>query len=305
MRVLVTGASGFVGRHLAKNLQEHGHDIVLTAPDVESLTINGKTHSVHRCDITSQDEVNRMVRALKPDATVHLAGVAHVPSANSNQENLVRINIVGTTNICSALNTLPNASVLLASSALVYNLNQNHQVRLSEEYSTAPNSPYGYSKLAAENICLTYASDRFKVFIARPFNHTGPGQSTEFVCPGLAQRIARCENGDTIEVGNLSAQRDFTDVRDIVDGYRLIIEKGRNRDVFVLGSGKAVAISDVLNDLIKISGKSIKTKISSGLLRSDDPPVVLADPTKIEKNIGWRRNYSLSSTLSDLYNSFL
>lgn len=305
MRVLVTGASGFVGRHLAKNLKNHGHELVLTAPDVDSISIDTVTHPVHKCDITSLEEVGRMVQTLKPDAAIHLAGVAHVPSANSNQENLVRINIVGTTNLCAALNNLPSAKILLASSALVYDLNQGGEVRLNEDCITSPNSPYGYSKLAAENICHTYSSDKFRVFIARPFNHTGPGQSTEFVCSALAKRIAACREGDTIEVGNLSARRDFSDVRDIADAYRLIIENGENRDVFVLGAGQTVAISDVLKELIKISGKNVDTRTSPDLLRNDDPAVVIADPSKIERKLGWQRKYSLSRTLQDLYNSFL
>jgi GDP-4-dehydro-6-deoxy-D-mannose reductase len=305
MRILVTGASGFVGRHLAKNLKEHGHEIVLTAPDVDSLAIDGADFRVHRCDITSPSEVTQMVKTLQPNAAVHLAGVAHVPSANSNQENLVRINIVGTTNLCSALNTLPQVSVLLASSALVYNLNQVGESRLDEGCMTAPNSPYGFSKLAAESICQTYASDKFRVSIARPFNHTGPGQSTEFVCPALARRISACKDGDTVDVGNLSAKRDFSDVRDIVNAYRLIVEKAENRATFVLGSGQAVSISDILKQLINISGKRVFTRTSPELLRNNDPAIVLADPSKTEKQLGWHRQYTIKQTLTDLYNSFL
>lgn len=303
MKVLVTGASGFVAPHLVRELIENGHEVVLTAHARHDIVIGNKKLSVIPCDLQDAEGLDSIMREYQPDALVHLAAISHVVKAQNERVNLVATNVVGTHNLCAALTKLDKSCAFLyVSSSMVYG-NTESDTAFSEESLPQPSTPYGASKLAGEYVVRSYASELFKPYIVRPFNHIGPGQSTDFVCPALAKRIVDAKDGGTIEVGNLKAKRDFSDVRDIVRAYRLILEKQPKRDLFVLGSGKGVAIQSILDSFIRISKKNIETQVNQELLRANDPPVVTADPGLAEKTLGWRCLTPLSDTLADIYHS--
>ena len=299
MNILVTGASGFVATHLIPELKGHGHQLSLTCFREPA---NAHGFPFHWCDITDLAAVNDLVRKIKPQAVVHLAGISHVVEADKQRGNLAAVNIVGTSNVCSALSGLEQEALFLfISSALVYGQVAESNVAFTESSPLQPMNPYGHSKLAAEYIVKTFASERFKTYIVRPFNHIGPGQSPGFVCPSLARRIAETDDGGKIVVGNLNSYRDFTDVRDVVRAYRLILEKRPVEDIFILGSGRAIRIQDIFDELLRVSGKRLATEVDPALLRRNDPQKVVADCSLIKRVVGWECQIPLEKSLRDIY----
>ncbi len=302
MRVLITGASGFVGPHLARELLTAGHQIELTAPVKFELRHAGRSHIAHICDMLDQSAIKELVDKTKPDAVVHLAGLSHVHQGTQNRSKLVELNVTATGALCAAIaQSNVDVSFLFISSALMYPASSDGETVVNEETPPRPDLPYAFSKLAAENIARCYASDSFRVYVARPFNHIGPGQSRDFVCPGMAHRIATAVDGGSISVGNLNTKRDFTDVRDVARAYRLILEKRPDDRLFVIGSGKSTSIKSILDKLIEISGKKIVPQVDSSLLRSIDPPCFRSDYSLAQRALGWAPQISLETSLRDIY----
>lgn len=303
MRVLITGASGFVGPHLARELLAGGHQVELSAPMRFELRHQSTTLNAHVCDLLDANSARQLIEITKPEAVIHLAGLSHVHQGTQNRAKMVDLNVTATGTICAALaETKTKSCFLLVSSALLYPASENGETVVNETTAPKPDLPYGLSKLAAEYVAKCFASETLRIYVARPFNHIGPGQTRDFVCPGLAHRIVVAEDGGTIAVGNLRAKRDFTDVRDMVRAYRLLIEKQPKQDTFVLGSGTSVAIQEILERLIQISGKKITTTVDPELLRSIDPPCFRADSGLAKELIGWRPEISLTQSLQDIYN---
>ena len=299
MKILVTGASGFVGSHLVRELSSRGHVVMATAAG----TFTADTANVVLpCDITDREAVRRLVAEAQPEAVVHLAGISHVVEAGDEKSRLSHINIGGTENLCSACtDELDGILFLFVSSAHVFRQGQDEQQPIRESSPLEPVNAYGQSKLAGEYIVRTHASASFRPWIVRPFNHIGPGQAPGFVCPSLARRIVDAEDGGTISVGNLNAFRDFTDVRDIVRAYRLILEKRPRADLFVLGSGRALRIRDVLDEFIRISGKSVEARVETALLRENDPVKLEVDSGLARRELGWECDIPMAQTLEDIY----
>ncbi len=306
MRILITGASGFVGPHLARELLNNGHEVLLTAPVKFDLRHSNQIHAAHICDLLDQKSLRTLVEKTRPEAVIHLAGLSHVHEGTKNREKMVELNVLATAKLCASLSQL-NAKIafLIVSSALMYPPSVNAETVVNEQTATKPDLPYGYSKLAAEYVAHSFASDNFRVYVARPFNHIGPGQSRDFVCPGLAHRIATTADGGTIPVGNMNAKRDFTDVRDMARAYRLIIEKQPTENLFVLGSGQATSIQTIFDTFIRISGKKITTKLDPDLLRSIDPPCFRSDYSLAKRSLDWEPQIPLEASLRDIYDTEL
>jgi len=309
LKVLITGAGGFVGRHLASELAAVGMDLVLTSDCAGTITLpSGKSLPVFQCNITDRIALGQIFKNTCPDAVVHLAAVSHVVDAQNARETLSNINIIGTHNVCAAAAALDKKLMFLfVSTSLVYGsgssiTTQNGEELFYDETSLPnPESAYGSSKLAGEFLTRSFSSAKFRPVIVRPFNHVGPGQNSNFVCPNLASKIASAQNGGTIKVGNLKTFRDFTDVRDVTRAYRLILEKQPEEDLFVIGSGKVVRIDSILDSFIKISGKNVSTEIDVTLLRDVDPPRLCANPSKATKVLGWKPERIFQNTLKDIY----
>jgi GDP-4-dehydro-6-deoxy-D-mannose reductase len=237
MKVLITGAPGFVGRHMAAELLRSGHEVYLTGVADESVEIYGfGKKSVVKMDITSPAECNTVIKSVGPDTVIHLAGLAQTVGHNTSAFRAV--NITGAGHVAEALKHLSNANpktFLFVSSAFVYGGDASSGTfYCGESARTSPRGAYGESKLEAENLVRSLEDKNFHVYVARPFNHIGPGQDLSFVVPGLATKIKNAAAESTIETGNLTSLRDFTDVRDVVRAYRLIIEKGPGEKTFVI-----------------------------------------------------------------------
>jgi GDP-4-dehydro-6-deoxy-D-mannose reductase len=302
----VTGASGFVAPYLTLELEKGGHQVVLTSRSKYKVKIGGRERDAYVCDLTSADDIVTMLKELKPDAVVHLAGAASVGRSWTDRTGAIEGNLVTTQQICRALHDLKRPTTFLyTSSALVFAVADNERHAFTEDDPVNPNIPYGMSKLAAEYVVNTYRADHLNTYIVRPFNHIGPGQSSEFVCAALAERIAAAHDGDEIRVGNVSSSRDFSDVRDIVRAYRLILEKKPASPLFVLGSGKTVTIKWILDSLIALSGKKLRVTHDQALERPSDPKAVMSNPRLALEELGWHCEIPLEQTLKEIYQDAL
>lgn len=306
-KAFITGIAGFAGSHLAEELLEHGWQVtgsVLRGESRLNLKAIKSEIELVTLDILNENSCQKKVAAAQPTHIFHLAAFASVGRSFEMDRTAYRINIDGTLNMLrAAMKARRLERFLFVSSADCYGVFRPANKTLSEEQPLNPVSPYAISKVAAEQICRFYhVNHSVPIVIARSFNHSGPRQSDAFVIPSFSKRIAAIEAGlqkPILRVGNLSARRDLSDVRDIVRGYRLMAQKGKLGKVYNLCSGKAVSIQSVLKQLLALSETSIKVKVEKKRLRKVDIPVLRGDNRKAIKDLGFRRRYSLRTTLKD------
>jgi GDP-4-dehydro-6-deoxy-D-mannose reductase len=302
VRVLVTGADGFVGRWLTEHLQEAG-DVVFQA--VGHHDDAGRTRSMELIDAAS---VRDVVAWARPDAIYHLAAVAFGPDASADVGHALDVTVRGTAYLLEAASTLdPRPLVMIPSSAEVYGSASDG--KLTEDAPIAPVNKYGATKAAQETLALAYhRADVLPVVVARAFNSIGPGQRESFVVPAFAMQLARTEAGAAsheLRVGNLDAKRDFTDVRDVVRAYRLLVVGGHTGQPVNVASGRAVSIRAVLDALIALSGLSVVVQVDPDRLRQSDLPVVCGSIDLVHRLTGWRPRISLGDTLRDVWEDAL
>jgi len=305
-RALITGVTGFVGRHLVRALGEEGGGVEIfgTAyPDPPSCP--GAV--VSALDLRSESDVRRIVRETRPDRIFHLAAVSNVRNSWIDRRATVETNILGTHNLLEAVRLeAPRARVLFVSSSDVYGNADFPDRPITEEDPVRILNPYAYTKASGEMMCGFFVSvEGLDIVIARPFPHTGPGQSPEFVCSDWARQIVRIERGETdpvLRVGNLDVKRDFSDVRDVVRAYRLLMAKGCRGEVYNVCSGKAVALRGILDRLLAESGarSSVRVETDPVKLRKTDIPLLVGSPRKIEAATGWAPAIPFDRTLGDL-----
>jgi GDP-4-dehydro-6-deoxy-D-mannose reductase len=286
VRAFVTGAQGFVGAWLQVHLQEAGD-----AVDVADEAL----------DIGDADGLRAAMTDAAPDAVYHLAAFTHVGQSWRVPEEVLRVNAGGTLNVLEAArHCVSSPTVLLTSSAEVYGAVQPGDLPLTEDSPLLPVSPYAASKVAAEYLGVqAHLGQHTPVVRARAFNHVGPGQSPAFVVSALAKRIVEAERAGSKElsVGNLRPRRDFTDVRDVVRAYRLLVLHGEAGEVYNVCSGEDVAIEDVAGRLLAIAGTDLELVVDSSLERPADVPVLRGDASRLRSATGWRPEIPLDTTL--------
>jgi GDP-4-dehydro-6-deoxy-D-mannose reductase len=289
MRGFVTGGGGFVGKWLAAHLGESGDEVKVVDKEV---------------DVTDPVSLRSALVDWEPDAVYHLAALTHVGRSYHDPAPAVRVNVMGTLSVLEVARSCPRPPrVLVVSSAEVYGSVNEADLPVKEESPLAPMSPYAASKVAGEYLAIqAYLAHGLEVMRVRPFNHVGPGQSTEFAVSALASRIVKAKHSreSFIPVGNLTARRDLTDVRDVVRAYRLLITEGTAGSVYNVCSGRSIAISDVAAKLLQLSGVDLELRPDPDLVRPIDVPVLEGDPGKLEKETGWRPQIDLDRTLSDV-----
>ena len=297
---LVTGATGFAGRHLVERLLQ-SHDSVhawshLTVPQPSGSGDRVRWQSV---DITDRDAVERAFAAAQPSVVYHCAGLPHVAESWARAGRALRVNAYGTHVIlASAARLATEPLVVIVSSALVY---RPAAEALSEEHPIGPVDPYGVSKLAQE---MSGRGAR-RTILARPFNHAGPGQSSSFVTSSFARQIAEIEAGRAepiLRVGNLDARRDITDVRDTVRAYETLASAGRTGQAYNVCSGIAYRVGDLLEQLLTKARVPVQVQQDPERMRPSDNPLVLGNPSKIAAETGWRAEMPIGTTLQDLLN---
>lgn len=309
-RVLITGVSGFAGSFLADFLLSKKEYIVsgtyLLEDSVEkNLGKIKKDINLIKADLTNTKRVYELLKSVKPDLVFHLAALPYTAASFRNPLKTIENNIASQMNVLSAIkeNKLFGTKILIVSSAEVYGLVDKKDLPINEETKLMPTSPYAVSKIAQDFLGLQFfLSYNLKIVRVRPFNHIGPRQSPNFVVASIARRIAEIEKGrhkSFISVGNLEAKRDFTDVRDMVRAYTLAIEKGKPGEVYNIGSEKSYRISEVLDNLLKLSKIKIKVQVNKNLLRPVDIPELLCDATKFKNLTNWNPEIDINTTLKD------
>lgn len=291
MRALITGAGGFVGHHLQQLLEDSGDEVLLTDRSTDGL------------DILDAASLLDLFRRTRPEVVYHLAGASDVGGSWQTPQATFRANAEGTLNVLWAARESGAERVLTVGSADVYGKVAASDLPIREDLPLRPVSPYAASKAAADYVAhqawLGYGQ---QVVRCRPFNHLGPGQTDRFVAPALAGRIAENErNGsEIVRVGNLSSQRDFTDVRDVVRAYRLMIERGRSGEVYNVCSGRAIAVQDLAEQLIALAAIPMQLVADPDLQRPVDIPVLRGDNSRLRTDTGWTPQIPLATTLTDL-----
>lgn len=284
MKALVTGAGGFVGKYLTAILIEN---------DIKVLGIDRKD-----CDISDFNSLVKIVSDFKPDVVYHLAALAYVPDCEEDFAEALKTNVLGTYNIVKAAK---DSKIIFISTANIYGYVTEVELPLSELSPIKPANNYALSKSMAEDIVKTYARD---YVIFRPFNHIGVGQNENYVVTSFAKQLAEIKAGKkeaVFKVGNLSAERDFLAVEDVVKAYLAAATKGYG--VYNLCSGHALSIQEILDKLIKIAGVEVNIQIDPERYRENDLPVLYGTYKKAEDELGWEPEVSLEIVLQAIFNS--
>jgi len=303
LNIFITGATGFVGCYLRKFLDSPEHRIWGSAyPDVREA-FSGD--NIFYLDIRSEKDVFRCVQEIKPDWVFHLAAISNVRHSWNRRKETLETNIIGTLNLFEGIREFsPDARVLFVSSSDIYGTESLSGDPLTETEKVLAMNPYAYTKWSAELLSGFYTRvENLDVVIARPFPHTGPGQSADFVCSDWAYQIARIEKGlsdPVIKVGNVSVERDFTDVRDVVRAYILLIEKGKTGEVYNVCSGRSYSLESILKRLLSFTEREISVRIDSRKLRKVDIPRLVGDNRKIKEAISWESQIPIEQSLEEL-----
>jgi GDP-4-dehydro-6-deoxy-D-mannose reductase len=295
VRILVTGAGGFVGRRLVAALVERGHRVgqLLLEPDEGSAA-----ESRFLGDLRDRDAVAGVMADFAPQAVAHLGALSEVASSWQRVGEYFVVNVLGTANV---VDTAPaGCRVVFASSAEVYGIVPGEAQPIREERPPHPESPYAMSKAAAELVAL-----RAGAVVVRSFNLVGPGQSPRFALPSFAAQLAEIASGKRsprLLVGNLSARRDYLHVDDGVDGYVALLETAAAGEVYNLASGQSVEVGDALRRLIAITGRQVSVEVEAARLRPVDVPLLCGNASRL-RALGWEPSRGLDRALGDLWQS--
>ena len=310
MRVLITGITGFAGSHLADYLLEHQPGVEVWGirrwrSRRENILHLGDRVKLVEGDLRDEASLRRVMAAARPEAIFHLAAQSYVPTSWNAPTETLTTNIAGQANLFEAVRAVGLDPVIqIAGSSEEYGLVLPDEVPINEGNPLRPLSPYAVSKVAQDMLAYQYfRSYGMKTVRTRGFNHTGPRRGEVFVSSNFARQIARIEAGlqePVIRVGNLDAQRDFTDVRDMVRAYWLAVTKATPGEVYNLGSGRAITIRELLDLLIGMSDVQVETEVDPDRLRPSDVEVLLADSSKFRDETGWEPVIPLEETLADL-----
>lgn len=300
MRALVVGAAGFAGRHLVTHLLEQGDEVVAASngPVAPVSGVRGLS-----LDVTDRSAVDDLLHDVRPDVVYHLAAVSFVPEAEKDFSHALSVNVAGTANIVRAIRLVdPSPSLVFVSSAEVYGRILPVELPVRETNALRPANNYSLSKRMAELVVERHAREGYRCSIARPFNHIGPGQDQRFVISNFALQLARVAKGlapPVLEVGNLDARRDFSDVRDIVRAYRLMAVGPA--DAFNLGSGRSLSIRQILEQLIAVSGCDVEIRHDPSRMRGPEVTELFGSIEKAAGELGWEPAIPLAVSLEDTY----
>lgn len=307
-KILVTGGTGFVGTHLLSALLKRGEAEIHATTfrrDLSTLRTELPSENIHQIDLTDKGAVFALIEKLKPDKIYHLAAFSFVSKSFNQASEVFNNNVTLQINILEAVKEfVPSCRLLIVGSAEEYGVSESpDELPINEDHPLRPINPYAVSKVTQDLLAYSYGrSFNLQIFRVRPFNHLGVGQTTEFVVPSFITQIVEVERGkrEQLEVGNLSSIRDFSDVKDVVLAYITVMERGVPLEVYNIGSGVGVRISDLLEMMKSLAGVEIKIKRDERRMRPADIPEMVADITKIKK-LGWSPQISLEATLGRIF----
>lgn len=301
-RALVTGASGFAGPYLIRHLLEEGYEVVGAVHGPEKRLPKGcRAVSL---DVTDREGVRSAVAEEVPGEVYHLAGLTR-PAGGAVKE-FYEVNFGGTLNLLEAVREeVPEAGVVLVSSAYAYGRVERP---VAETKPFEPVNHYGVSKASADLLGHSYALQGLRVINVRPFNHSGPGQSPDFLLPTLVQQFARikaAEREPIIQLGNLDSVRDLSDVRDVTWAYRLALRRGRPGEAYNVGSGRGVSVGELFELVSREAGVEAELSVEPSRVRATDIPYLVADASKASRELGWEARIPLERTVRDMLNAAL
>jgi GDP-4-dehydro-6-deoxy-D-mannose reductase len=315
MRVLLTGAAGFTGSHLAEYLLSGASSAQAGGDALEVHCVvhrhDRRIHhlrqqmQLHRGDLRNGLWVSDLIQSVQPDYLLHLAAWSDVGGSWQQPWTTYELNIQCQLHLLQSLQRWsPNCRTLVVTSNEVYGLLNPDDLPIDEETPFRPNNPYGVSKVAQDMMALQYwLSHKVLTIRARSFNHIGPGQADDFVASAFARQIAEIETGQRpplVTVGNLEAQRDFTDVRDVVRAYWLLVTRGQPGEVYNVGSGQARSARWLLETLLALTPVQVEVKIDPKRLRPSDVPLSLCDNRRLVAATGWQPQVEIRQSLQDL-----
>ncbi len=308
--VLITGIAGFVGSHMAELLLKEGYEVYgLTRPRTKMDHLEGIVNKLHLedADLLDSHSLYSTITKIKPDYIFHLAAQSFVPTSWVSPAVTLDVNIVGSANLFEAVKQAKlNTVIQIACSSEEYGMVYEDELPIRETNPLRPLSPYAVSKLAMDFLGYQYhQSYGLKIIRTRGFNHTGPRRGDTFAESNFAKQVALIEKGKQepiIRVGNLEAKRDYTDVRDMVRGYLLSVEKCTPGEVYNICTGHAEKIGDVLNMFISLAKVKVTIQEDPARMRPSDVPVLIGDNTKFVEATGWKPEISFEKTMNDLLN---
>ena len=303
LRVLVTGITGFAGSHLAEHLVSRGdevHGLAHELPPFRNLAAVADRVPIHEGDITRLEDVQGALAGSRADAVVHLAGIAVPTLASADPVEAVRINVLGTAALLTALEQHPKTRLVLASSADVYGAPDRVPVR--EDAPARPGNVYSATKVAAEALARELAARHgAPVIILRPANQNGPRQHPGLAASAFAKQIAEAEAGvaePVVKHGRLDAERDFLDVRDMARAYAAALDVDEG-GTFNVGTGRAVAIAEILHTLIKLARIPVRAELDPSRVRGGEPTRIALDAALFRQKTGWSPRIALADSLRD------
>lgn len=296
-RLYVTGASGFVGHHLAR---------AVVAGEFGECDFHPLHHGL---DMRDADGLRASLGEARPDWVIHLAAQSFVPDSFANPRETFDVNLFGTLNLLQALRATGFAGRLLyVSSGDVYGAVPENALPVSESQMPTPRNPYAVSKLSAEHLCRQWhISEGLDVVIARPFNHIGPGQTTRFVVPGFASQVARIAGGiqpPHMVVGDIDVSRDFSDVRDIVRAYAALLRQGKSGLTYNVSSGQEVTVRSILYRLCQLAGVEPTIETDQSRFRPNEQRRMMASCDSLRRDTGWEPRVSLETSLGQILDYF-
>ncbi len=288
--LLVTGQSGFVGRHLQQ---------LLASSSCWNLIPNGQ---LELCKPASLDET---LQPICPDAIIHLAGQTFVPEAFRDPQRTLEVNLIGTLNLLQALKRRGfSGTFLYVSSGDVYGQVAEGSLPISESLAPQPRNPYAVSKVAAELLCLQWSYvEPWRIMVARPFNHIGTGQGEAFVIPSMARQLIRVRQGlqlPRLEVGDVDVTRDFLDVRDVLQAYLALLERGRSGEIYNVCSGIELRVRDMITQMAELAGVDVELVQDAARMRRAEQRRVVGCADKLQQETGWKPGVSITETLQSV-----
>ncbi len=307
-RALVTGITGFVGSHLAEMLLDEGLDVyglIQVRSSMENIATIKDRLSLIEGDLADAHSLRHVVAAIEPDFIFHLGAQSYVPASWSSPAGTMEANLIGSLNLFEAVRQAGiKPAIQIAGSSEEYGLVEREELPITEATPLKPLSPYAVSKVAMDYLGYQYyRSYGLPIFRTRAFNHTGPRRGEVFAESNFAKQVAEIEAGlrpPVISVGNLDAERDYTDARDIVRGYWLAVQRAEPGEVYNLCSGHAISMRSVLDSLLAMSDVKVEIEVDPARLRPSDVPILLGDASKFQAATGWQPEIPFEKTLADL-----
>jgi GDP-4-dehydro-6-deoxy-D-mannose reductase len=297
-KLLATGHRGFVGTALREFMETTGDGPAVWCP------------LSRQSELLEPRELSEMLAEHQPDWVVHLAAQSHVQHSWTDPAGTLQVNVCGTANLLNALTGAGfTGRLLYVSSADVYGAVPECGLPVSEEADVAPRSPYASSKVAAEVLCRQWARTRqLDLVIARPFNHTGPGQRADFALPAFARELAAIKlqrQAPRISVGDLDVTRDFLDVRDVANAYLSLLSKGRSGEIYNVCSGREVNLGDALQRMVALAEVVADIEVDPEKLRPSEQRRMRGSHAKITAHTGWVPRIPLDETLTQVLNFWI